>query len=39
MKATTQSTNITSEQNNNEPTNLVQVTQGGGDLWNEHGEK
>ena len=39
MKATTQLTNITNEQNNNEPINLVQVTQGGGDLWNEHGEK
>ena len=39
MKVTTQSTDITSEQNNNEPTNLVQVTQGGSDLWNEHGEK
>lgn len=39
MKATTQLNNITSEQNDNEPTNLIKVRQGGSDLWNLHGEK
>ena len=38
MKATTQSTNITSEQNSCESTNLIKVRQGGSDLWNTHGE-
>ena len=39
MKATTQLNNITSEQNDNEPTNLIKVRQGGSDLWNLHGEE
>lgn len=39
MRGTFDTSAITRERNDNEPINLVQVTQGGDDLWNDHGEE